>query len=133
MAETSTFESAAQARITGLIPMAHVADVQGSVDFYKLLGMEVRGSLKGEDLQLRWAHVACEQAHLMLARASGPIVSEQQAVLFYLYSPNLVALRDRLIAAGVGVSEITYPEYMTKGEVRLEDPDRYVLLIGQAG
>jgi len=34
------------ARVTGLIPMAHVADVQRAVDFYKLLGMEVRGSLR---------------------------------------------------------------------------------------
>ena len=128
MAETLT-----QARVTGLIPMAHVADVQLSVDFYKVLGLELRGSLKASDGDLRWAHVACEQAHLMLARASGPIVASQQAVLFYLYSPDLVALREHLIAAGVTVSAITHPEYMPKGEVRLEDLDGYVLLIGQAG
>jgi catechol 2,3-dioxygenase-like lactoylglutathione lyase family enzyme len=113
--------------------MAHVADVQLSVDFYKVLGLELRGSLKASDGDLRWAHVACEQAHLMLARASGPIVASQQAVLFYLYSPDLVALREHLIAAGVTVSAITHPEYMPKGEVRLEDLDGYVLLIGQAG
>jgi hypothetical protein len=34
--------------VTGLIPMAHVADVQRSVEFYKLLGMELRGSLKND-------------------------------------------------------------------------------------
>jgi hypothetical protein len=127
MAETIT-----QAKVTGLIPMAHATDVRRSVDFYKLLGMELRGSLKASDGDLRWAHVACEQAHLMLARASGPIVASQQAVLFYLYSPDLVALREHLIAAGVTVAAITYPEYMPKGEVRLEDLDGYVLLIGQA-
>ena len=126
MAETIT-----QAKVTGLIPMAHATDVRRSVDFYKL-GMELRGSLKASDGDLRWAHVACEQAHLMLARASGPIVASQQAVLFYLYSPDLVALREHLIAAGVTVAAITYPEYMPKGEVRLEDLDGYVLLIGQA-
>jgi hypothetical protein len=112
--------------------MAHVADVQLSIDFYKLLGLELRGSLKASDGDLRWAHVAGGQAHLMLARASGPIVASQQAVLFYLYSPDLVALREHLIAADVTVSAITYPEYMPKGEVRLEDLDGYVLLIGQA-
>jgi catechol 2,3-dioxygenase-like lactoylglutathione lyase family enzyme len=127
-------ESTTQAQVTGLIAMAHVANVQRSVDFYKLLGMELLGSLKASDSsELRWAHVACEEAHLMLARASGPIISGDQAVLFYLYSPNLIALREHLIAAGVSVSLITYPEYMPKGEVRLEDPDGYVLLIGQAG
>ncbi len=127
-------DTTAQAQVTGLIAMAHVDNVQHSVDFYRLLGMELRGSLKASDsIQLRWAHVACEQAHLMLARASGPIVPSEQAVLFYLYSPNLIALREHLIVAGVSVSPITYPNYMPKGEVRLEDPDGYVLLIGQAG
>jgi hypothetical protein len=113
--------------------MAHVADVQGAVDFYKLLGMELRGSLKAASGDLQWAHVACDQAHLMLTHASEPVIAGQQAVLFYLYSPNLVALREHLIAVGVRVSAITYPEYMPKGEVRVEDLDGYVLLIGQAG
>jgi catechol 2,3-dioxygenase-like lactoylglutathione lyase family enzyme len=126
-------EATTTGKATGLIPMAHVAQVQRSVDFYKLLGMELRGSLKASDGDVRWAHVSCEQAHLMFARASGPIVPSEQAVLFYLYSPNLVALREHLLAAGVRVSNITYPEYMTKGEIRLEDPDGYVLLVGQAG
>jgi hypothetical protein len=126
-------EATTQAQVTGLIAMAHVANVQRSVGFYKLLGMEVRGSLKASTGDLHWAHIACGSAHLMLARASGPITASDQAVLFYLYSPNLIALRDHLITAGVTVSPITYPEYMPKGEVRLEDPDGYVLLIGQAG
>jgi hypothetical protein len=53
--------------------------------------------------------------------------------LFYLYSPDLIALREHLLAVGVKVLPITYPEYMPKGEIREEDPDGYVLLIGQAG
>jgi catechol 2,3-dioxygenase-like lactoylglutathione lyase family enzyme len=123
----------ANARVTGLIPMAFVADVQRSVDFYRLLGMELHGSLKTGSGDLQWAHVACAQANLMLARATEPIVPSQQAVLFYLYSPNLITLREHLMAEGVRVSSITYPDYMPKGEVRVEDPDGYTLLIGQAG
>ena len=69
----------------------------------------------------------------MFACATEPVVPSQQAVLFYLYSPNLVALREHLISAGVRVSPITHPDYMPKGEVRVEDPDGYTLLIGQAG
>jgi len=126
-------EAATPARVTGLIPMAHVADVRRSVDFYKLLGMEMRGSLKTSNGDLQWAHVGCEQAELMVTRATEPVVASQQAVLFYLYSPNLVVLREHLIAAGVRVSPITYPAYMTKGELRVDDPDGYCLLIGQAG
>jgi hypothetical protein len=121
------------AKVTGLIPMAHVADVQRAVDFYKLLGMEVRGSLRLPSGQLQWVHVACGQADLMITRASDPVIPGQQAVLFYLYSPDLIALREHLLASGVKVSPITYPDYMPKGEIRAEDPDGYVLLIGQAG
>src|ERR1700685_4629327 len=111
---------------TGLIPMAHVADVQRAIDFYKMLGMQVRGSLRNPSGTLQWAHVACGQADLMFARASGPIIADQQAMLFYLYSPDLIALRGHLLTSGVSVSPISYPEYMPKGEIRLEDPDGYV-------
>ena len=123
----------AKAKATGLVPMAHVADVQRSVDFYKLLGMELRGSLKRNDGSLQWAHVACEGAHIMLTRADEPVVASQQAVLFYLYSPDLIGLREHLLASGVHASSISYPAYMPKGEIRVDDPDGYCLLIGQAG
>src|ERR1019366_3712312 len=121
------------AKVTGLIPMAHAADVQLAVDFYQKLGMEVRGSLRNPAGYLQWVHLSCGQADLMFARASEPVIPSQQAVLFYLYSPDLIALREHLLASGVNVSPITYPEYMPKGEIRVEDPDGYVLLIGQAG
>jgi hypothetical protein len=42
-------------------------------------------------------------------------------------------LREHLLASALPVSPITYPDYMPKGEIRLEDPDGYVLLIGQVG
>jgi len=125
-------QTVTQARVTGLIPLAHAASVQRSVDFYKLLGMEMRGCLKTSSGDLQWAHIAREQAELMVARASEPVIPSQQAVLFYLYSPDLIALREQLMAAGVGVSPITYPGYMPKGEFRVDDPDGYCLLIGQA-
>ena len=123
---------AVAAHLVGLIPMAHAVDVQRSADFYKLMGMEVRGSLRDPFGALQWVHLACDDAHLILARASGPVSASEQAVLFYLYSPDLVALREHLLGSGVNVSAITYPGYMPKGEVRVEDPDGYVLLIGQA-
>jgi len=133
MAESSTVRPSSDAKVSGLIPMAHSANVQRSVDFYKLLGMDVRGSLKTSGGELQWVHIVCEQAELMFARATEPVIPSQQAVLFYLYSPNLVVLREHLNSASVRVSPITYPDYMPKGEVRVEDPDGYTLLIGQAG
>jgi Glyoxalase/Bleomycin resistance protein/Dioxygenase superfamily len=126
-------ESDAKPKVTGLIPMAHAADVQRSADFYKQLGMEVRGSLRTPSGELQWVHLGRDQADLMLARASDPVIASQQAVLFYLYSPDLIALRAHLQSSGVKVSSITYPDYMPKGEIRVDDPDGYCLLIGQAG
>jgi Glyoxalase/Bleomycin resistance protein/Dioxygenase superfamily len=120
-------------KVTGLIPMAHAANVQRSTDFYKHLGMEIRGSLPTPSGQLQWVHLGCDRADLMFARASDPVIASQQAVLFYLYSPDLIALREHLLAAGVRVSPIAYPDYMPKGEIRVDDPDGYCLLIGQAG
>ncbi|HME33686.1 MAG TPA: VOC family protein [Candidatus Sulfotelmatobacter sp.] len=120
------------AEVTGLIPLAQAADVQRSVDFYKLLGMDIRGSLRNAAGGLQWVHLGCEHADLMFGRASEPVIASQQTVLFYLYSPDLIALREHLLASGAKVSAITYPEYMPKGEIRVEDPDGYVLLIGQA-
>ena len=108
-------------------------DVLRSADFYKLLGMELRGSLRNSSGVLQWAELVCEGAELMVTRASEQVIAGQQAVLFYLYSPDLVALREHLLASGVKVSAITYPEYMPKGEIRVDDPDGYCLLIGQAG
>jgi len=121
------------AKVTGLIPMAHVGDVQRSVDFYRLLSLEVQGSLRNPSGQLQWVHLHSEQADIMFTRASEPVIASLQSVLFYLYSPQLVQLRDYLLTNGVKVSEISYPSYMPKGEIRVEDPDGYVLLIGQAG
>ncbi|HEY3972217.1 MAG TPA: VOC family protein [Candidatus Sulfotelmatobacter sp.] len=120
------------AKVTGLIPMAFAADVQRSAEFYTSLGMEVRDSLRNPAGSLQWIHLACDDAHLMFSRASEPVIPSQQAVLFYLYSPNLIALRDHLLARGMKVSSITYPGYMPKGEIRINDPDGYVLLIGQS-
>jgi catechol 2,3-dioxygenase-like lactoylglutathione lyase family enzyme len=121
------------AKATGLIPMAFVADVQRSIDFYALLGLELRNTFKNLQGKLVWAHVQCEGAELMFSQASDPVVPSQQAVLFYLYSPDLVALREHLLTHGLKVLPISYPQHMPKGETRVEDPDGYALLIGQVG
>jgi uncharacterized glyoxalase superfamily protein PhnB len=132
-AQEFTYNLPMPARATGLIPMAFVADVQRSVDFYALFGLALRNVFNDPQGKLVWAHVKCEGAELMFSQASDPVIPGEQAVLFYLYSPDLAALRDQLLAHRVKVSAISYPHYMSKGELRVVDPDGYVLLIGQAG
>ena len=133
MADVSTTKTSADAKVTSLTPMAFAANVQRSVNFYNLLGVKLRGQLKTSSGDLPWAQLSSEPAELMFARATEPGVSRQPAGVFYVYPPNLVAVREPLISAGVRVSPITYPDSMPKGEVRFEDPDGYTLLIGQAG
>lgn len=148
MSTTTPPPCPASALVTRLTPMAHVVSVERSVAFYELLGLRVGHTLSGHDGKLRWAMMLADRPEIMFARASGPVVPEQQAVLFYLYTNDVAALRAHLLAAGLrdagafcggpmpgmgqgAVSTITYPDYMAKGELRVEDPDGYCLLVGQ--
>jgi hypothetical protein len=134
-----------------LVAMLHVVDVSRSVAFYRHLGLVRRGEHRVHG-QLVWAHLGSAPAELFLARASGPIDAAQQAVLLYLYSDDLAGLHRRLLAAGLHAAPPFDPEkgppptpplasgrvypivprfYMPAGELRVEDPDGYVLLVGQ--
>ena len=119
--------------IDALTAYAHVADVGRSVEFYRRFGLEVQSSYESEG-KLVWALVArpgADGARLMLALASGPVDAGSQAVLFYCWTPDVEGLHDELAAAGVAVGDVTRPFYMPAGEFRTEDPDGYVLLVGQ--
>jgi predicted enzyme related to lactoylglutathione lyase len=116
--------------IIGLVPMAHVADVPRSIAFYEFLGFTVKNTFRppGADAPV-WAWVEVAGAHLMLAKADGPVDSTIQAVLFYLYARDLVETRDALAAAGIEVGPIRFPMHAPRGEFRVMDPDGYVLMI----
>lgn len=116
--------------VSELIPYAHVADVHRSKDFYSRLGFAATDVYLDEGATV-WAQLRCGEARLMVARAGEPVVPEQQAILFYLFTPDLAALREQLVDASVPVGEIGFPDYMPGGELRLKDPDRYVLLVAQ--
>lgn len=110
--------------------MPHVADVQRSIDFYKHMGLELQHSLTNDDGNLQWAYISGGGAELMFVRASEPLA--RPAMILYIYVRDLPTLRDQLIAAGIPVSEISFPPYMPEGEICVNDPDGYTLLIGQS-
>ena len=118
------------APVTDLIPFVHVADVGRSVAFYELLGFVV-GDTYEIDGRLDWASLQCGDAKLMLAHAGEPVHPGQQAVLFYLYSHDLRALQQHLRAHGVRVGGIVDGSPGPKQEMRLRDPDGYVLMVAQ--
>jgi len=135
--------------------MAHVADVRRSVEFCSRLGFAIYSEHSDELGNLAWAWVRSGAGSIMFARASGPIASQDQAVLFYLYTDDLASLRNHLLSSGVCdggdfnpestrrqgvwdiadargiVSTLTHPFYMPHGEVRVHDLDGYCLLVGQ--
>ncbi len=119
------------ASVHELVPFAHVADVERSIRFYSLLGFEAQNTLTDNTGRVFWSWLQADEAALMVAYTESPIVPEHQAVLFYVYTKDIAALRQHLIANGVEVSEISYPAHMEAGEVECADPDGYTLLIGQ--
>lgn len=109
--------------------LAHVQSMSASIAFYEKIGFSVAGTFvpPGES-EPSWASLE-SGASLMIAKASEPVIAEQQAVLFYLYIDDVAAKHAELTAAGISVSEITYPFYNARGEFRISDPDGYLLMI----
>jgi hypothetical protein len=117
--------------VRDLVPYAHVRDLGESVEFYTLLGFEPISTVGGRGQTQWWVYLRADRARLMLAAANEPVRADAQGILFYLYTDDLVGLRARLKAAGVDPSAIRHPPHMPAGELRLQDPDGYVLLVGQ--
>lgn len=115
-----------------LVAFAHVTNVVRSIDFYSGLGFMVKNSVvpDGHTVPV-WACLESEKANLMVALASEPVDSSQQAVLFYLYYDDIKYTHKTLTELGHALGEIKYPFYMPGGEFRLEDPDGYVLMLAQ--
>ena len=135
----SVSESTAEpAPISGLVPMIHVAEMERSIAFYRLLGFEV-GNYVPREGPMHWAWLYAPKAadwrrgpNLMLTRSARPVDAGAQDVLFYLYAADLKSLRNALLAKGVNAGEIDYPDYLPNGEFRVQDPDGYTLMIAQA-
>jgi hypothetical protein len=47
--------------INGLIPMAHVTDVENSMRFYQQLGFHIKSNWKKDDGTMQWAHFEIRQ------------------------------------------------------------------------
>ena len=116
-------------RVSGLIPFVHVRDVGRSIAFYHHLGFVVTSvyMYRGDPA---WAELSSGGAVLMVSTGD-PVDQADQGVLFYLYSDNLAALRQQLLAAGIDVGEIEDGTPGPREQMQLADPDGYVLKIAQ--
>ncbi|HYJ30448.1 MAG TPA: VOC family protein [Allosphingosinicella sp.] len=117
-------------QVRSLVPMAHVADVARSAEFYAKLGFAEQGSFTPpEESAPVWVSLISGNAELMLARASAPVVPDEQAVLFYVYCADVAAMHAQLAADGLGPGPIAKPFFNPEGEFRLVDPDGYVVIV----
>jgi len=112
-------------------PLLQVGEIERSIPFYELLGFDTVDTDRGKPLG--WARMHCEGGAVMFSRAEEPVDPSARAFLLYMYTPDLIGLRERLLAAGVKASPIGYPAYMPSGEIRIADPDGYVILVAHWG
>jgi len=108
--------------------MLEVADVSRSIKFYGLLGFELIDT-EGDRSRLGWARMQCEGGALMFLLTDEPLDLSEQGILLAMYTPDLPALREHLVANGVEASAIAHPAYMPSGSVTLRDPDGYTVAI----
>lgn len=109
-------------------PLMHVGDVEQSIRFYRKLGFKVIDT--DGCTPLGWARLHCDGGAVMFLRAEGIIDPAKQGIGLYMYTPDLVAFREQLIAAGVKAPAISRPPYMQRGELTLKDPDGYHVFVG---
>jgi catechol 2,3-dioxygenase-like lactoylglutathione lyase family enzyme len=108
-----------------------VTDLERSIAFYGLLGFELDETYEQEGWLL-WCSLRAGQAELMLALASDPVHHHGQGVLLYLYTGDLDAIRRSLTDAGAAPGPVLeHAEPRPAREMRLEDPDGYVVLVAE--
>jgi uncharacterized glyoxalase superfamily protein PhnB len=117
-------------RVTWLVPFVHVEDVERSIAFYYHLGFIVASIYRYRGTSV-WAELRSEGAELMVSTDGDSVDPAGQGVLFYLYSDDLAALRKQLLADGIHVGEIVDGTPGPRQEMRLTDPDGYVLMVAQ--
>ena len=124
--------------VTGLVPMIPVLNVERSLEFYQLLGFAVGNRVPREG-PMDWAWLFAPNApdwrrgpNLMLSRSERAMDPAIRRVLFYFYATDLVALRVELENAGRNPGPIKYPDHLPKGELAIQDPDGYSLMLAQS-
>lgn len=112
-------------------PMLHVRDIGAALRFYALLGFELVDQIADGGV-IGWARMHCEGGAVMFLQAEGDaqqVDHVHHGVMFVLYTPDLPALREHLVASGVPAPDIHYPEYSPSGSLDLHDPDGYPVSI----
>ena len=122
--------AAPEQRVNLLVPFVHVEDVARSIAFYHHLGLTPASVYKYRGTPV-WAALESDRAQLMVSTDGDPIDPDGQGVHFSLYSNDLWAQREQLVAAGIEAGEIEDGTPGPTEEMKVTDPDGYVLKVAQ--
>jgi len=118
--------------VSEMIPLLNVEDVTESIAFYEAVFgaiVERRWETGG---RTRWARVAFEGGKLMLNTPESASATDRRSraefddVVLYVMCDDASARRERLRAAGIGVSALFEEEY-GNDEFGVRDPDGYAI------
>jgi catechol 2,3-dioxygenase-like lactoylglutathione lyase family enzyme len=107
----------------------YVRDVSASVRFYAQLGLVEQAG--GVDDQWRWAYLKGGEAAVLLAANATMQLADPGPLLLYLRITDVEEFQRQLVAAGVAVEHLGYPDHAPGGEVKVVDPDGHSVLVGQ--
>ena len=126
-------------KLTNLVPMLNVSDIDSSLDFYReALGFEIvsdPGVARGS----RWATIRSGNTELMLtetdrqpsaSKIGDPHIDTSWSGIFYFYPDDVVAWYAHVIAQGYAPTPLEVTVYHMR-EFSLIDPDGHVLSFGQ--
>ena len=115
-----------------LIPLLNVEDVSSSIGFYEtVLGAKVENKWELEG-RIRWARVSFEGGRLMLNTPDSASSTDRRNraefadTVLYVMCDDAPEHRERLLAAGVTVSELHHEDY-GNDEFAVRDPDGYAI------
>lgn len=121
-------------RLTKLMPMLSVRDLQRTMAFYcDELGFTRKGTFGEPDPV--WCHLERDSVHMMFNQAPAAEMAElprraKDFQIFYFYPDDVAGLHAGWRAKGLAVSDLRVTVYAMK-EFELRDPDDYRLWFGQ--
>ena len=126
-------------KLTNLIPMLNVSNIEASLDFYqKALGFNVVSDPAAVS-EWRWATIRSGNTELMLSESrqqpveskiDDPHQNTDWPAIFYFYPDDVVTLYSHVIAQGYEPTPLKVTHYGMR-EFSLIDPDGHVLSCGQ--
>src|SRR5262245_53201004 len=116
--------------VASLVPLLQVRSVPKSIAFYEALGFRASNTHTPEgSAEPVWAWLQCGSAQLMVGSAEGKPAQAPHATMLYVYTPDLIGMREALRASGVDTGPVERPFWAPGGEFQIQDPDGYVIMV----